>query len=150
MAARIERVGFTIPYTAPAKNASTGPTKEAVEAALERAGFSCMICNHMLGDRRGVDWSIQHRRPRGKGGTRWPGINLLSNIGPLCGSGVDGCHGEVESYRAAAVDDGWLVKWPLDPATIPVLLHRERYVYLTNDGQYSDHPPSTQEGSTAS
>lgn len=144
MAAQIVRTGFTVPYVPRPKNASTGPTDEIVEAALERAGFSCMICDHMLGDRRGTDWCVQHRRPRGKGGTRWPGVNLLSNLGILCGSATTGCHGEVESRRADALDDGWLVKWPGDPATISLLLHRERWVYLTNDGHYSDNPPAVQ------
>lgn len=120
---------------------NTGPSSEVVEACLERAGYSCEICAEMLGDRRGVDWSLHHRRPRQMGGSRWGGINLPSNLLAICGSAVDGCHGAIESQRSGAVAAGWLVLSRTDSATVAVLIHRSRWVYLTELGGYSDHPP---------
>lgn len=119
---------------------NTGPSSAVVDAVIERAGFSCEICDHMVGDRRGVDFSIHHRRPRGMGGTRWPGANSPSNLMLLCGSGTTGCHSVVESHRSGAVAAGWLVLSRTDPATVAVLVKRERWVYLTADGDYSDVP----------
>ena len=119
---------------------NTGPSPFAVQLVLDRAGYSCEVCDHMVGDRRGVDWSIHHRRPRKMGGTRWPGINLPSNLLLACGSGVDGCHGVIESNRSGAVAAGWLVLSRTDPVTVAVLVKRDRWVYLTNDGLYAEAP----------
>ena len=119
---------------------NTGPSSSVVEAVLERGQYSCEICSAPVGDRRGVDWSIHHRRPRQMGGTRWAGINLPSNLMLVCGSGTTGCHGVVESHRAGAVAAGWLVLSRTDPATVAVLITRDPWCYLTNDGQYSDAP----------
>ncbi len=121
---------------------NTGPSSDVVDAVLERAGFSCEVCGHMLGDRRGVDWSVHHRRPRQMGGSRWAGINLPSNLLIACGSGTSLCHGTIESNRSGAVAAGWLVLSNSDSASVAVLVRRERWVYLTNDGEYSDHPPA--------
>jgi hypothetical protein len=119
---------------------NTGPSSSVVEAVLERGQYCCEICSAAVGDRRGVDWSIHHRRPRQMGGTRWAGINLPSNLMLVCGSGTTGCHGVVESHRAGAVAAGWLVLSRTDPATVAVLITRDRWCYLTNDGQYADAP----------
>lgn len=120
---------------------NTGPSSSTVEAVLERAGWSCEICNHMLGDRRGEDWSLHHRRPRQMGGSRWVGINLPSNLLAVCGSGTTLCHGVIESHRSGAVAAGWLVLSRTDSATVAVLIHRDRWTYLTESGEYSDNPP---------
>lgn len=119
----------------------TGPSGDVVEVVLERANFSCEICNGQIGDRRGFDWSYHHRRPRGLGGTRWPGINLPGNGLILCGSGTTGCHGDVESNRALSVRAGYLVLSRTDPTQVAVILHKERFVYLDNVGRYLDEPP---------
>lgn len=121
---------------------NTGPTRDVLDALYERAGYSCEACGQGVGDRRGVDHSVHHRVPRGMGGTRWAGANALTNLLLLCGSATTGCHGSVESHRAAAVAAGWLVLSRSDPATVPVLIeHGSRFVYLTADGQYSNDPP---------
>lgn len=119
----------------------TGPSSDVVDAVLHRAAYSCEICGDGVGDIRGLDYSIHHRRPRGMGGTRWEGANLPSNLMLLCGTGVNGCHGIVESHRAGAVAGGWLVLSRTDPATVAVLITRDRWRYLTDDGEYSPHPP---------
>ena len=74
------------------------------------------------------------------GGTRWAGINLPSNLMIACGSGTTGCHSVIESHRAGAVAAGWLVLSRTDPATVAVLITRDRWVYLDNEGGYSDAP----------
>jgi hypothetical protein len=71
------------------------------------------------------------------GGTRWAGINLPSNLLILCGSGVDGCHGWVESNRSASVAAGWLVLSRQDPAHVQVLICKV-WKYLDNEGQYRE------------
>lgn len=121
----------------------TGPSSDVVDAVLERAGYSCEACGSALGDRRGVDWSVQHRRPRAMGGTRWSGINLPSNLMILCGSATTpgSCHEFAETRRASAVAAGWLVLSHEDPATVPVMITRDRWKYLTEDGRYADSPP---------
>lgn len=122
----------------------TGPASDVVEVVLERAGYSCEACGSAIGDRRGVDWSVQHRRPRKMGGTRWPGANLPSNLLILCGSATTpgSCHEFAESHRTAAVAAGWLVQSRTDPATEPVLIVGGRFVYLTNTATYADEPPA--------
>lgn len=123
----------------------TGPTSAVVNAILERAQYSCEACSVPLGAWRGVDWSVQHRRPRQMGGTRWTGSNLPSNLMILCGSATTpgSCHEFAESRRSAAVASGWLVLSRTDPAAVPCLVQRgSRWVYLGDDAAYHDDPPA--------
>lgn len=53
------------------------------------------------------------------GGSRT--ANTLPNLVLMCGDGVRGCHGHVESHRTEAYAEGWLVHRWADPATTPVL-----------------------------
>lgn len=78
------------------------------------------------------------------GGTRWPGINSPANLMLVCGSGTTLCHGVIENYRAGAVAAGWLVLSRIDPARVAVLITRDRYIYLTEDGHYAGNPPESQ------
>jgi len=77
--------------------------------------------------------TTHHRRARGMGGSRWPGINQPANLLTLCGSGTTGCHGFVESYRRTSRTDGLLVSQHADPAPVPVFTCRG-WVLLDNDG----------------
>lgn len=123
---------------------NTGPNAATVDLVLERAQHSCEACSVALGAWRGVDWSVQHRRPRAMGGTNWTGINRPSNLLILCGSATTpgSCHHFAENWRASSVASGWLVLSRVDPATVPVLvLHGSRWVYLGDDGRYHDDPP---------
>lgn len=78
--------------------------------------------------------NTHHRRPRGLGGSKDPATNLPSNLVRLCGSGITGCHGWIESNRAHAYHLGLLVHLGHDPAAVPVMLRAHGWVLLNNDG----------------
>lgn len=98
---------------------------------IERAGRCCERCG-----RYAEGGSIHHRTPRGMGGSRDPLISTVPNGVLLCGSGTSGCHGWVETHRAEARADGWLVPRGVDPATVPVRHVHFGLVYLDPDGMY--------------
>ena len=62
-------------------------------------------------------------------------MNQPANLVVLCGSGVTGCHGWVESNRSEAMDAGWIVgrNWRATATEIPVLHARFGMVRLTDD-----------------
>lgn len=67
------------------------------------------------------------------GGSRL--VHTAANLVVLCGSGVTGCHGAVESERARAGVDGWLIEGTVaTPETVPVLRHGRQRVFPTADG----------------
>jgi hypothetical protein len=55
------------------------------------------------------------------GGTKRPEVNDPIALALLCGDGVSGCHGYVESHRGLAYQMGWLVHSWDDPAKVPWL-----------------------------
>jgi len=89
----------------------------ARDVAISRAGGFCERCGVWVVGRLG---SVHHRRPRGMGGGR--GLDTVENLVVLCGSGTTGCHGWVESFRAEAIADGWLVprRSAAGPEDVPV------------------------------
>ena len=115
----------------------SGPDNSTVTAVLERAGYCCEICGKPLGDERGVDFSIHHRKARGMGGTRWFGANLPSNLMAIDGSGTTGCHGWIESHRFEAMACGWLVSRYQDPTAVPAQIG-DRVALLTNLATYQE------------
>jgi Predicted restriction endonuclease len=119
------------------RHKATGPDRDVVDAVYERAQWSCEVCCVGVGDRRGVDHHIHHRRPRALGGSKRADTNLPSNLLLLCPD----CHADIESHRAIAQSMGWLVPQVADPAAVAVLVQRDRWTYLTADGRYSANPP---------
>jgi len=105
----------------------TDPTAATVRLVRERDLGACVRCGTTS------NLTTHHRRARGMGGSRWPGINLPANLLTLCGSGTTGCHGTIESYRATARNDGYLVSQHADPADLPVFTWRG-WVRIDNDG----------------
>ncbi len=101
-----------------AKN--TGPDPVIRKLVMERDDYRCVRCGHPVTGDPGVGFSLQHRIPRGMGGSRDPRLNMPANLVLLCGSGVTQCHGEVESHRAAARAYGYLLWRSQDPALVPV------------------------------
>lgn len=107
-----------------------------VELVLERAQYSCELDGAPLGDRRGVDYHVHHRRPRRMGGSQLPDTNQPQNLLILCPDD----HEMVESQRSVAYEGGWLVRQEANPLLVSVLiLAAERY--LTADGRYADSLP---------
>lgn len=88
--------------------------KDTRLSVVTRAQFKCELCGGSLDS-----MSVHHRRPRGMGGTRRGWVNEPDNLLAVCGSGVTGCHGMIESRRADAYDFGWLVRTGMDPSTVP-------------------------------
>lgn len=122
---------------------STGPSSGVVDVVLGRDQHCCVCCGNPARGGRGVDWSVQHRVPRGAGGTRREWINLPSNLILLCGSATTGCHGRVESDRVWAREFGWSVSDGLALPSQVILLHAPfgRWVYLADDGSVSSTMP---------
>jgi hypothetical protein len=108
---------------------NTGPSRDVVEAVLERAGYQCELCGAAVGMRRGVDHHIHHRRPRRMGGSGLPDTNMPQNLLLLDPS----CHDVVERERTAAHEGGWLVHQDADPLTVEVLRHGREWVLLRAD-----------------
>lgn len=116
----------------------TAFTKPVEALILARANNACERCGRANRGERGRDWSIHHRRPRGMGGTKRPSTASVGVV--LCGSGVTGCHGWVESHRVDATDLGWLVsKLGRDhPRDVQVITARFGYVFLDDEGGVRD------------
>lgn len=113
-----------------------GPTETVLKQVLMRDDNKCAKCGKQISGERGRDWSLHHRRPRGAGGTSlvWP--NLPGNLILLHGSGVDGCHGDVESYRDDAREKGFLValNGKRKSSAVPILHAVHGWVLLDDHG----------------
>jgi len=106
---------------------------DVVDAVLERDQHSCVVCGNNLHGTRGRDWSIHHRRPRRMGGDKRPETNLPANLVAVCGTGVDGCHGWLESRRTEAMDQGLILHADDDPTQVPIAVWYGA-VLLDNEG----------------
>ncbi len=109
---------------------NTGPSRDVVEAVLERDQYSCFICGVGLGPRRGQDFQIHHRRARRSGGSQLSDTNLPQNLLTL----DPDCHATVERERTAAYEGGWLVRQQGNPLEVEVLRHALEWVLLKDDG----------------
>lgn len=133
----IKRVLLARRYTA------TGLTAAVLNKCLRRAAGRCETCGGRLGDRRGVDWSAHHRRPRRMGGSsNDPAVNQPANVLIVCGSGTTGCHGRIESHRTRAYQAGWLLRSGEVPRDTPVRLHGG-WRLLGDDGSAVEAPEVT-------
>lgn len=101
---------------------------------VARATVGGVVRCELCGTWAALTWSIHHRQPRGMGGSRAES-NTPDRLLLCCGSGNSGCHGRIESNRAEAYANGWLVRRPFDPVDVPVVLH-SGIAYLTRDGGY--------------
>jgi hypothetical protein len=121
----------------------TGPDVATVQALWRRDDGRCGWCGHPIDPYtvRGLDWSVQHRRPRRRDGVR-PDTNLPSNLELLHGSGTTGCHGQVENRdRAHAIRTGHLLHADDVPSRRPIEHAVHGWCYLTDDGTTSTAPP---------
>lgn len=113
----------------------TRPTSSTLRTVWARDLSRCFRCMVILHHGRG-GYSVHHRKPRGMGGSKDPAINTAANLLLLCGSGVDGCHGWVETNREQAIDLGYLISRLSDrpPDTVPVKRWGVEWVLLDADG----------------
>lgn len=114
----------------------TGFPATVVELIWLRDKGCCARCGKgLIRYRRGEDWAIHHRSPRGMGGagTKDIAVNLASNGVILCTA----CHEWVEKHRDEARDQGWLVSRlsRTRPREIAVLHVLHGLVRLTDNGQ---------------
>lgn len=127
----------------------TGFSK-AVSAAIMLRDGGCVRCGGACHGERGRDFSLQHRRARGMGGSRRQDTNEPQNGIVLCGSATSagGCHQWVESNRLAARDHGWAIWQSEDPLTVIVDHRQLGMVFLHSNGSWGSKPEavSTLEG----
>lgn len=111
---------------------------------------ACAMCGRSLvATRRGYPdyeggWSVQHREARGKGGASRkygrvarPWLTLASNGVLMCGDGVTGCHGDVETReRARGFALGFVVSaiGVRRPASVPIKHAAHGWVTLDDVG----------------
>lgn len=88
---------------------------------LRRDAWQCQRCGRSI---TGIRAGIQHRRPRGMGGSKL--LHTMANLVLLCGwaDDPDTCTHWVERQdRPGATRDGWLVPMGVVPEEWPVLRH---------------------------
>src|SRR5262245_49805136 len=94
---------------------ATGPDEDTRLLVWDRDHGQCVRCGSAL---RWATWPCHHRRPRALGGSSRPDTNSPANLLALCPS----CHAHIESHRAEALTNGWLVLQLTDPASVAVLV----------------------------
>lgn len=121
-----------------------GVTAKVRRLVLQRANDRCEVC---YGNLDGWDgYSLQHRIPRGMGGTKRAWINQPANLIAVCGSATTGCHGHMESERLTAISCGWLLPSQSDPLTQPFRDVGGYWWLLDNDGHKHPTPPPNPPG----
>lgn len=113
------------------------PTVETLETVAARDEGRCARCGLPIGGRRGVDFSLHHRRPAKAGGDRRPESHLSGNLVLLHGSGTTGCHGHVEANRTESYASGLLVKEPTRPCDQPIRHAVHGRVLLDDEGGWT-------------
>lgn len=78
---------------------------------------------------------MHHRVKRGQGGT-W----AVENIVAVCGDGVRGCHGWIESHPNAAAAEGFHVRPWCNPAEVMVCYRLSHWALLLPDGTVDYDP----------
>ncbi|AID58904.1 hypothetical protein PBI_GAIA_85 [Mycobacterium phage Gaia] len=101
----------------------TGFSATTRNIILERADFVCELCGA-----NSVE-NLHHRRARGAGGSKNPQTNTPANAFAVCFED----HARIESYRAKALENGWLVRQGKNPAEVPIL-YRSRFALLDEFG----------------
>ena len=125
----------------PSRFVDTGPDRATRDTVLERDDWRCVACGRVVLNQQ---FSVQHRRARGSGGSSDPRINAPSNLILLCGSATSpgGCHLWCERRNSEAEDLGYVVSLNSreDPASVPVHHALFGLVYLLDDGGWSRAP----------
>ena len=105
----------------------TGPTRAVRAEVIRRDGGMCVVTGRQVVDPDTlvpfVQYSLQHRRARGAGGSKDPVTNSPANLLLVEGTGTTGAHGRIESEREWARRLGYAVPQWRNPVDVPVL-HR--------------------------
>lgn len=123
----------------------SGPTPATRRLVIERDSTHgvphCQWCGAPIGS---GEYSLQHRRARGMGGSRDASTNLAANLVLMCGTGTTGCHGHVESHPREALDRGFRVSQGATPSRIAILTATRGLVLLDDVGgfAYQEDTPS--------
>lgn len=130
--------GTTFAASAPRKatkrqagRASSDPDDETVQLVLRRDDWKCAGCGDPIVGRRGIEYSIHHRKRRSQGVD-----NGAANLVTLCGHGTSGCHGHAHSEIAAARLSGMLLRSTENPAEMPMEHAIHGHVLLLDDGTW--------------
>ena len=122
MTRRLSRAPWQRPKPAVTVHGSTiDPKLRAL--VRDRAGGMCECC----GDRLSAIFQCHHRKLRSRGGQ-----DSACNLVALCGL----CHRRLHSHVRFATEHGFIVSAYDDPASVPLLLHLDRSVFLAIDGTY--------------
>lgn len=100
------------------RSESTHVPKTIRDAVLARDDWRCQRCGRDISN--GLPYSLQHRRPRGMGGSKL--LHTMANLVTLCGTATSPghCHSAVEGDRGSKAT-GWLVPNGATPENWPVL-----------------------------
>ena len=90
---------------------------KARQLVVARYQRCCARCGRPVTGR----YSLHHRKPRRMGGSRDEVTHSAANQVLLDGSGTEGCHGYVESFRDEARALGWLLHDGDSPLEVPLL-----------------------------
>lgn len=116
----------------------TGPTLAVRRQVIARDQGRCVVTGAYLVDpdtlRPYVQYSLQHRKARGMGGSREASINAPTNLILVEGTGTTGAHGRIESDRQWAQSQGYAVAQWQDPALVPVRHWLHGLAFVTADG----------------
>lgn len=107
---------------------------------LIRDEWLCQVCGRNLAHAYlSGDYSLQHRRARGMGGSKRPDTNSPANLILVCGHATDpdGCHYRIESNPAWAAERGLRLRQNQTPAECPVLTV-DGWRLLNDDGTRYD------------
>lgn len=119
-------------------------------AIIGRDNGMCAGCGRTVADpetgRPVAQFSIQHRRARGMGGSSDVVTGSAVNGLLLCGTGTTGCHGHTESHPDWARERGYRVDSWDSPETVPVTIRVapgiDQVFGLDGDTRYPVHPRS--------
>jgi hypothetical protein len=122
------------------RTVDTGPDRNTRQLVMERDDWTCAFCGKPIGDSR--DYSLQHRKARGSGGTSDPAINSPANLILVCGSATTRCHFFLESRKAEAEKLGFVISKNsrIDPADVRVVHALYGVVLLLDDGTWQAAP----------
>jgi hypothetical protein len=116
---------------------------KARELIITRDEGSCVVCGRMVVDTLDghplAEYSIQHRRARGMGGSRDKATVSPANGVVMCGHATspNGCHHTVESRPAWGEARGYRVDQGVNPSHVPVWCVDKGWVLLDDFGGWT-------------